>query len=216
MRTLSMSSVVVLVLLAAASSSCKSQSAKAPEVAPPAELTAADSEGTTLKPDDKVTATLGPRKRQAARIIQTYGKFAQVSFEDDGNDWVYGNFKGWVLQKEVTPQGAISSHPVEDACTFGVNDAVRGRWNTVMKETNGVVKETYGKLAHVDFVNNASGWTQCKLLTAGGDEEDEASTDSSGSGQVDAVTKCKRGCNSRCHGSKNKSKCVGECRRACG
>jgi len=26
---------------------------------------------------------------------------------------------------------------------------------------------------------------------------------------------CKRGCNSQCHGAKNKSKCVAECRRAC-
>jgi hypothetical protein len=215
MRTLSGSSVVMLVLVAA-STSCKSESARAPEVAP-SELTAADREGATIKPNDKVTASLGPRKRQAARVIETYGKFALVSFEDDGNDWVYGNFKGWVLQKELSPQGAISHHPVDDTCTVAVNDSVRGRWNTVMKDTDGVVKETYGKLAHVDFVNNASGWTQCKLLKARGDEEEEASTDSSGAGgQVDAATKCKRGCNSSCHGAKNKSKCVNECRRACG
>ena len=27
--------------------------------------------------------------------------------------------------------------------------------------------------------------------------------------------KCQRGCNSQCHGAKNKSKCVNQCRRAC-
>lgn len=27
--------------------------------------------------------------------------------------------------------------------------------------------------------------------------------------------KCQRGCNSQCHGAKNKSKCVAQCRRAC-
>lgn len=214
MRTFSGSLLAVLALTAA-SSSCKSKSAQDPEVAAPLELTAADREGTTLKPNDKVTASLGPRKHQAARVIETYGKFALVSFEDDGNDWVYGTFKGWVLQKELTPQGAISNHPVGDTCTFGVNDAVRGRWNTVMKETDGVIKETYGRLAHVEFVNKQSGWTQCKLLKAPADEGDEESADSSGGGQVDAVTKCKRGCNSRCHGSRSKAKCVADCRRSC-
>jgi hypothetical protein len=212
MRT-SSCSLLAAVALAAASLSCKSKSAEAPEGAPPLELTEADREGTTLKPNDKVTASLGPRKHQAARVIETYGKFALVSFEDDGNDWVYGNFKGWVLQKELTPPGAISNHPVDDTCTFEVNDAVRGRWNTVMKETDGVVKETYGRLAHVEFVNKQSGWTQCKLLKA---PSDEASTDTSGGGgQVDAATKCKRGCHSRCHGSRSKAKCVADCRRAC-
>lgn len=99
-----------------------------------------------------------------------------------------------MLQKELTPPGAISSHPVGDTCTFGVNDAVRGRWNTVMKEADGVVKETYGRLAQVDFVNKQSGWTQCKLLKAAGGEGDEASTDSSGSGgQVDAATQSRPG-----------------------
>lgn len=29
------------------------------------------------------------------------------------------------------------------------------------------------------------------------------------------VQDCQRGCNKRCHGAKNKSKCVNECRRAC-
>ncbi len=210
-------SLVVVSVLAAASPSCKSESAKAPGPTPLPEITAADREGTTLQAKDKVTASLGPRKQKPAHVIETYGKFALVSFDDDGNDWVSGNFKGWVLQKELTPQGAISSHPVDDTCTFAVDDAVRGRWNTVMQETDGVVKETYGKLAHVDFVNKTSGWTQCKLLKSRSDEEDEASTGSEqGGGQVDAVTKCRRGCNSRCHGAKNKSKCVNECRRACG
>jgi hypothetical protein len=211
MHTRSGFSVVLLVLLAAISS-CKSESAQAPRP----ELTDADREGTTFKPNDKVTATLGPRKHKPAHILETYGKFALVSFDDDGNDWVTGNFKGWVLQKELTPPGAISNHPYDDSCAVSVNDKVRGRWNTVMPETDGVVKETYGKLAHVDFVNHASGWTQCKLLKARGDEEEEASDAPSGSGQVDAVTKCRRGCNSSCHGAKNKSKCVNECRRACG
>jgi hypothetical protein len=209
------------VLLLAASLSCKSESAKAPKEAAPAEpteVTEADREGTTFKPKDKVTATLGPRKRQAAHIIETYGKFALVSFDDDGNDWVTGSFKGWVLQKELTPAGAIASHPVDDTCSVSVNDAVNGRWNTVMQAANGVVKETYGKLAHVDFRKQGTGWTQCKLLTPASEEEDdEAGGDSKGGGgQVDAVTKCQRGCNSRCHGAKNKSKCVADCRRACG
>lgn len=29
------------------------------------------------------------------------------------------------------------------------------------------------------------------------------------------VQKCQRGCHSRCHGVKNKAKCVAMCRRAC-
>lgn len=31
----------------------------------------------------------------------------------------------------------------------------------------------------------------------------------------DPVAKCKRGCNAKCSGANNKSKCVAECRRAC-
>jgi hypothetical protein len=211
MRPRSRCSVVLLALMVVLPSCRCAQGASRPE------LTAADQEGTTFKPNDPVKATLGPRKNKPAHVLETYGKFALVSFDDDGNDWVYGNFKGWVLQKELTPQGAIANHPVDDPCTVSVNDAVRGRWNTVMKETDGVVKETYGKLAHVDFVNKTSGWTQCKLLKARGEEEEEGGTDSEGGGgQVDAVTKCRRGCNSQCHGARNKSKCVNECRRACG
>lgn len=210
-----LSNTSLLLLALTASLSCKSGSSQAPEAAPRPELTEADREGTTLKPKDKVTATLGPRKNKPAHVLETYGKFALVSFDDDGNDWVTGNFKGWVLQKELNPQGAIANHPYDDECAVSVNDAVRGRWNTVMPETNGVVKETYGKLAHVEFVNHASGWTQCKLLKPQR-EDDEAGGDAEGGGgQPDAVTKCRRGCNSQCHGAKNKSKCVNECRRAC-
>jgi hypothetical protein len=206
--------VFIALSLATASASCKSQSAQAPEAAPRPEISAADREGTTLKANDKVTATLGPRKHKAAHVIETYGKFALVSFDDDGNDWVQGNFKGWVLQKELTPQGSITSHPYDEPCSFSVDDEVRGRWNTVMPETDGVVKETYGKLAHVAFVNHTTGWTQCRLLKARSNEEAEGS-DSEGGGPSDAIAKCRRGCNSRCHGAKNKSKCVAECRRAC-
>lgn len=212
MRLLSSSSFALLALVV----SCKSGSSQAPEAAPRPELTAADREGVTLKPNDQVTATLGPRKNKPAHVIETYGKFALVSFDDDGNDWVTGNFKGWVLQKELTPQGAISNHPYDDSCAVSVNDAVRGRWNTVMPETNGVVKETYGKLAHVDFVSHASGWTQCKLLKPQSDDEAASGDSEGGGGESAAVTKCRRGCNSQCHGAKNKSKCVNECRRACG
>ncbi len=31
----------------------------------------------------------------------------------------------------------------------------------------------------------------------------------------DDASKCKNKCNSKCSGAQNKSKCVGECRRAC-
>lgn len=30
-----------------------------------------------------------------------------------------------------------------------------------------------------------------------------------------SVVDCRLGCNKRCHGAKNKAKCVGQCRRAC-
>lgn len=31
-----------------------------------------------------------------------------------------------------------------------------------------------------------------------------------------SVQACKNSCNARCHGVKNKAKCVAQCRRACG
>jgi len=67
------------------------------------------------------------------------------------------------------------------------------------------------------------GGPSCKSKDAEPPEDDSSAEESTSgeedthhAGVSDSVRKCRNGCNSRCHGAKNKSKCVNECRRACG
>lgn len=169
------------------------------------ELTEADKQGEHFTEGAKVKAPLGKRKKQSATVVETYGKLAKLKFADHN--------VGWALLKDLEPEGAVTQHPKDDTCSAKVGDEVMARWSTSLSLTKATVDEVYGKMAHVAFVDNDVDWAPCADLKPVVDaEEDEGS----GGGVDPAVTKCRRGCNSRCHGAKNKSKCVGECRRACG
>ncbi|MBL8953453.1 MAG: hypothetical protein JNK82_21945 [Myxococcaceae bacterium] len=52
------------------------------------------------------------------------------------------------------------------------------------------------------------------VSTADSDDDDEPET-ARAAASDDGARKCRNGCNSRCHGAGNKSKCVNQCRRAC-
>ncbi|RKI05019.1 hypothetical protein [Corallococcus sp. AB038B] len=109
----------------------------------------------------------------------------------------------------------MSHPPKEDTCGAAVGDRVQARWSTAITLTNGTVDEVYGKLAHIQFDDRDVDWAVCADLKPLAESEGDEGGDT-GSGVSAAVTKCKRACNSNCKGVRNKSKCVGECRRSCG
>ncbi|AKQ68284.1 hypothetical protein A176_005196 [Myxococcus hansupus] len=170
------------------------------------ELTAEDLAGEKFSEGAKVKAPLGKRKKQKATVLEVYGKLAKLRFADTNI--------GWALLKDVEPQGAVSHPPKDDTCSAAVGDRVQARWSTARTFTNGTVDEVYGKLAHIQFDDKDVDWAVCadlKPMT----ESDSDEGGGSESGVSEAVTQCKRACNSNCKGAKNKAKCVGECRRAC-
>ncbi len=154
----------------------------------------------------KVKAPLGKRKKQNASVMELYGKLAKLRFADHNI--------GWALVKELEPPGAIQYYPKEDRCEAKVGDRVRARWSTSRSLTGAVVDEVHGKLAHLKFDDNDEDWALCDELKPPADEEED--DESGGGGVSPAVVKCKRACNAQCRGASNKSKCVGQCRRACG
>jgi hypothetical protein len=176
------------------------------------ELTAEDLAGETFTEGAKVKAPLGKRKKQNAKVLEVYGKLAKLRFADTNI--------GWALLKEIEPPGAVSHPPKEDTCASAVGDRVRARWSTAITLTNGTVDEVHGKLARIQFDDKDVDWALCAdlkpIAEAEGDEGGGDEVESGDSAASAAVTKCKRACNSNCKGAKNKSKCVGECRRACG
>ncbi len=171
------------------------------------ELTEADKAGEVFEAGSRVMAPLGKRKKQHATVVETYGKLAKLKFADHNI--------GWALLKELQPEGAVTQYPKEDTCDAKVGDEAMVRWSTSLSLTKATVDEVYGKMVHVQFVDKDVDWALCSDLKPVADADDGESG-GGGSGESAAVTKCKRGCNSQCHGAKNKSKCVGECRRACG
>lgn len=112
--------------------------------------------------------------------------------------------------------------PAGDRCPYELADTVtmpRGPLNT---RTEGLVGDTYGKMASVVFLDEGDlDWVPCDALTLVPDPVEEVSpapapdVGGGGGGGSAAVTKCQRGCNSRCNGASNKAKCVGQCRRDC-
>jgi len=169
-------------------------------------LTEEDMAGQVFVAGDKVKAPLGKRKKQSAKVLETYGKLAKLAYADSNI--------GWALVKEIEPPGAITRYPEGDTCAFKVGDAVRARWSTSRFYTNGTIDEVHGKVAHIQFSDGDVDWAVCDDIKPPA-EESASSSSGGGGGQSDAVTKCKRKCNSQCDGAQNKSKCVGQCRRAC-
>ena len=163
----------------------------------------------------KVKAAFGNRKRmQNGTILGQYGKLAHIKFAD--------RHQGWVPVKEVEPKGAAQLYPEGDKCAFAVEDRVMAPWNNSGNSYLGTIDEVHGKMAHVNFDDGDKDWADCDRMKPGKPKRtktvgsDDSSSGGGGGGTSDAVTKCRRGCNKQCRGASNKSKCVGQCRRACG
>lgn len=167
------------------------------------ELTAEDKAGEVIAVGAKVKAPLGKRKKTHATVTEVYGKVAKLKFTDN---------VGWALLKDLEPVGAIQAHPTGDTCAFSVGDEVMARWSTALTLTAGTIDEVYGKLAHIQFVDNDVDWAVCDELKPKADDEGGAHE---GGGVSPEVRHCMNGCNHQCHGASNKSKCVAQCRRAC-
>lgn len=203
---------VVTALLVAASLACGGVADGEPQVLVPAPppaptLSADDLAGETFVEGAKVKAIRGKTtKPQNATFIAQYGKIAQLRFADANT--------GWVLVKSIEPPGAIQLPPAGDSCERAVGDKVSAPWSTSYSKFTGSVGELHGKMAFIRYDDGEKDWAACDAL----DDPPEASGGGGGGGggaQSDAVAKCKRGCNARCKGAQNTSKCVGQCRRAC-
>ncbi|MDP3235419.1 MAG: hypothetical protein Q8N26_21735 [Myxococcales bacterium] len=173
-----------------------------------AALTDDDKAGEVFTIGAKVKAPLGKRKKQSATVTELYGKVAKLHFS--------GGDVGWALVKDIEPVGAIQQYPKGDSCSFEVGDEVLAHWSTSRTLTAATIDEVHGKLAHLKFIDNDVDWAVCSELKPKA-HENEADSDSAheGGGVSAEVTKCQRGCNHQCQHASNKSKCVGECRRAC-
>lgn len=170
-------------------------------------LTEEDKAGEVFTEGAKVKAPLGKRKKEPATVVEVYGKVAKLKYSSHNI--------GWALLKDLEPQGAVSLYPEGDSCDAKVGDRVRARWSTALTLTGGEVDEVHGKLAHIKFDDGDVDWSWCSELKPPLEASDDDEAGGGDDGASAEVTHCKRGCNSSCRGAKNKSKCVGQCRRAC-
>lgn len=134
---------------------------------------------------------------QPGTYMDTYGKLSQVLTDDI--DMI------WIPAETVRPAVPITEPPAEDSCSHSPGASLQYEGNAA------TVSEVYGSMAQV---STASGpmWVDC------GDLEVKVARPSprpTSGGNDAAVSRCKSGCNKQCRGARNKSKCVGQCRRAC-
>ena len=93
------------------------------------------------------------KRRYGGKVDQIYGKLAFIKFEDGDS--------GWVLLQEMKPAGTPTPDPVGDTCAFKVRDKVKAPWSTRKAMYSGFVREVYGKLALIDFLDGDQGWAEC-------------------------------------------------------
>jgi len=85
-------------------------------------------------------------------LKHTYGKLAYIAF-DDGDE-------GWALLTRLLPSGVPHAAP-NDSCGVKPGQRVEAPWSRDKKVYPGIVADTYGKLAFIDFADNGRGWAAC-------------------------------------------------------
>jgi hypothetical protein len=173
------------------------------------DLSTEDMEGAVFKKGDKVKAPFGKKsKKISGKILDTYGKLAQIRFSN--------GHTGWALVKETEPVGAIQRTPESDKCEYQSGDKVNAPWSNKARRYNGTIDEIHGKMAHINYDDGDVDWVKCERLKAPTEKKSSsASGGGGGSGKAKAIQQCKRKCSQSCKGASNRSKCVGKCRRAC-
>lgn len=158
--------VVVLGLSLGIASCCKDkpeESAPAPPLpdlpatpAPPAATTTAPAADSPLKVGASVMAPWSRTGQlYGGRVTELYGKLAHVSFNDGD--------QGWALVDRCRPKGIPLPDPT-DTCAFAAGAKVKAPWSRNKAMYSGVVGETHGKLALVNFLDGDQGWALCSEM----------------------------------------------------
>jgi hypothetical protein len=130
----------------------------------------------------------------SAKLTALYGKLAEIEVDAK---------KRWVVGGELSPSVPASPLAATDTCTYAKDAAVEHLGKAAK------VVEVYGSMARVEEGGETM-WSRCADLKA-----PAAKPAPRNNGRAAAIQKCKSGCNKRCRGARNKSKCVGQCRRDC-
>ena len=154
--------VGVLGLSLLVASCCKSSS---DDSSPPPPLTTATATATAAPTVDSPLKVgmpvLAPWSRTGkmygGSVTELYGKLAHVNFNDGD--------RGWALVEQCRPKGIPQPTP-SDTCAFAVGDKVKAPWSRKKAMYSGLVAETHGKLALINFLDGDKGWALCSEMRA--------------------------------------------------
>lgn len=165
MRSVLIVGVLGLSLMVA--SCCKSGSDESSSAPPPpttteTATTVAPTAAPTVDSPLKIgTPVMAPWSRTGrlygGTVSELYGKLAHVNFNDGD--------KGWALVEQCRPQGIPLPQP-SDTCAFSVGDKVKAPWSRNKAMYSGLVAETHGKLALINFLDGDKGWALCDEMRA--------------------------------------------------
>lgn len=145
-------------------SCCKSQPDESTSAPLPPTTTATPTAAATPTVDSplKVGASvMAPWSRTGklygGRVTELYGKLAHVNFNDGD--------RGWTLVERCRPKGIPLPQP-SDTCAFSAGDKVKAPWSRTKRMYSGLVAETHGKLALINFLDGDKGWALCSEMKA--------------------------------------------------
>jgi len=148
-------------------SCCKSQSDESSSAPPPPTTTATTATPTVAatpavdSPLKMGTPVMAPWSRTGklygGRVSELYGKLVHVDFNDGD--------KGWALVEQCRPKGIPLPQP-SDTCAFSTGDKVKAPWSRNKAMYSGLVAETHGKLALINFLDGDKGWALCSEMQA--------------------------------------------------
>ena len=105
------------------------------------------------------TSVLAPWSRSGkmygGTVTELYGKLGHVNFNDGD--------RGWALVEKMRPAGTPAPTP-SDTCAFAPGDSVKAPWSRNKAMYSGIVGETHGKLALVNFLDGDKGWALCSEM----------------------------------------------------
>lgn len=106
------------------------------------------------------------------KIHDIYGPVAQVDFNN--------RRRHWVSVKRLEPPGAMRVAPEGDQCAFAVDDRVLASRSKSGRTVNGKllssaqrgkVKETFGKIAQIEFSDGGLDWAYCDQMKVNDEPE---------------------------------------------
>ncbi|MEO1481604.1 MAG: hypothetical protein AAFU77_05810 [Myxococcota bacterium] len=119
------------------------------------------------------------------KVHDIYGPVAQIDFAN--------RRRHWVSVKDLEPAGAVRVAPEGDECAFAVEDrvmAIRSKSGRTLSGKllssmqAGTVKQTYGKIAQVEFKDGGLDWAYCAQMRVNDKPEEDPKAASGSAGGV--------------------------------